>query len=120
LRHVAEQLASRRSRIWREVTYCLRARPNGDVVDARTIIDIVGSSMAIGGHRHRILGRKADGVADGDVLDPGEATMSPAAASSMSMRLRPSKARAWSPWSAHASRRERHTTDLAAHLHAPA
>ena len=53
------------------MTYCPSRPAIGEVLTPK-IIDTVGSSMAIGGIAHRVLGI-GDRLADGDVLDAGEA-----------------------------------------------
>jgi hypothetical protein len=78
----------RRSRSWVEVTY-LPSRPaNGETLDENSI-DTVGSSTRIGG-RASGLSRSAIVSPISIVSMPAMATRSPALASRISMRLRPS------------------------------
>jgi hypothetical protein len=58
------------------------------------IIDTVGSSIAIGGIAQAVLD-VGDGLADGDVLDPGEADDVAGRASSMSTRAARRRRTAW-------------------------
>ena len=60
-----------RSRRWREVTYWPSRPASGEVLTPKTI-DTVGSSIGDGRNREAML-RIGDGLADGDVLDAGEA-----------------------------------------------
>ena len=53
--------------IWREVTYLPSLPKNGELLIVKSI-DIVGSSMAIGGQRFRIL-VVADRIADFESVD---------------------------------------------------
>ena len=62
---------SSRSFSWREVTYCPSRPAIGEVLTPK-IIDTVGSSIAIGGIAMLVL-HVGDRLADGDVLDAGEA-----------------------------------------------
>ena len=62
---------SSRSRSCRDVTYCPSRPAIGDVLTPK-IIDTVGSSIAIGGIALRMLD-VGNRLADGDVLDAGEA-----------------------------------------------
>ena len=62
---------SSRSFSCRDVTYCPSRPAIGDVLTPK-IIDTVGSSIATGGIAMPMLG-VGDGLADGDVLDAGEA-----------------------------------------------
>ena len=83
---------SSRSFSWRDVTYWPSRPAIGDVLTPK-IIDTVGSSIAIGGHRRR--GCSTSAIVSPIVMSsmPARQTMSPAAASVMSMRFRPSKAK---------------------------
>ena len=82
---------SRRSLICREVTYCPSRPDIGDVLTPK-IIETVGSSTAIGGIASRC---STSAMVSPIVMSsmPARQTMSPAAASVMSMRFRPSKAK---------------------------
>ncbi len=82
---------SSRSLIWREVTYWPSRPAIGDVLTPK-IIDTVGSSTAIGGSARRC---STSAIVSPIVMSsmPARQTMSPAAASVMSTRRRPSKAK---------------------------
>ena len=89
-RDVAEQLRSSRSFSWRDVTYWPSRPAIGDVLTPK-IIDTVGSSIAIGGIA---IWCSTSAIVSPIVMSsmPARQTMSPAAASWMSTRFRPSKA----------------------------
>ena len=81
---------SSRSVSWRDVTYCPSRPAIGDVLTPK-IIETVGSSIAIGGIGTRC---SMSVIVSPIVMSsmPARQTMSPAAASWMSMRFSPSKA----------------------------
>ena len=80
-----------RSRRFRDVTYCPSRPATGDVFTPK-IIDTVGSSIAGGGIA---TGCSTDAIVSPMVMSsmPARQTMSPAAACSISTRLRPSNAK---------------------------